>query len=283
MNHTFQRDIYCHQLVNPPTHDRSCDINLQLSKSEGFIDLERRRLSSSQSIYSIRISNIEQLGFTSIEQHALEHGFRNLLLAFNLVIQRTCITDMKLDPNYDLVTEHNESNNLVRKIDNTFCVSIVENIEVRDKVSIVVGIAETIEEKQIVEVFRKLQKINIYGTPKTSKIHHINLMSSLHNYEIAMSEFNRLFKFRNMFNALEIVVNIDGKDRKKDDFDTEAKRLDPINCKDVEKWRNFYNRTKHVQRNSTDIKVYEEGEKALSDFLKYCRRCVQKILLSKLN
>jgi hypothetical protein len=86
MNHTFQRDIYCHQLVNPPTHDRSCDINLQLSKSEGLIDLERRRLSSSQSIYSTRISNIEQLGFTSIEQHALEHGFRNLLLACNLVI-----------------------------------------------------------------------------------------------------------------------------------------------------------------------------------------------------
>jgi hypothetical protein len=59
-------------------------------------------------------------------------------------------------------------------------------------------------------VFRKLQKINIYGTPKTSKIHDINLMSSLYHYEIAMSEFNRLFKFKNMFNALELVVNIDG-------------------------------------------------------------------------
>ena len=83
--------------------------------------------------------------------------------------------------------------------------------------------------------------------------------------------------------VVELVVNIDGKDRNKDVFDAEAKRLDPKNCVDVKKWRDFYNRTKHVHRNSTHIKVYEKGEKDLSDYLKYCRRCVQKILLSKLN
>ena len=86
-----------------------------------------------------------------------------------------------------------------------------------------------------------------------------------------------------MFNALELVVNIDGKERMKDVFDAEAKRLDPINSKDVEKWRNFYNRIKHVQRHSNDIKVYEEGEKDLSDELESCRKCARGILLSKLN
>lgn len=92
---------------------------------------------------------------------------RNLILACNLVIQRTCITDNKLEyPNYDLVREHEELKSTVQKIGNAFCVNIVENIELRDKVSIVVGIAEIIEEKQIVKVFRKLQKINRYGMPK---------------------------------------------------------------------------------------------------------------------
>jgi hypothetical protein len=186
-------------------------------------------------------------------------------------------------PNYDLVREHEELKSTVQKIGNVFCVNIVENIELRDKVSIVVGIAEIIEEKQIVKVFRKLQKINRYGMPKSSKIRDINLMSSLHHYEAAISEFNRLFKFKYMFNALELLINIDGNDRKQDVFDAEAKRLDPTNCKNVEKWRNFYNRTKHVQRHSTDIKVYEEGEKDLPDELDCCRRCVQGILLSKLN
>ena len=65
----------------------------------------------------IQLEYPEQLRFTNIEQHALEHGFRNLLLACNLVIQRTCITDKKLEyPNYDLVTEHKESKSTVQKI-----------------------------------------------------------------------------------------------------------------------------------------------------------------------
>ena len=70
-----------------------------------------------------------------------------------------------------------------------------------------------------------------------------------------MSEFSKLFKFKNMFNALELLVNIDGKDRMGKDFDTEAMRLDPKNC--TEKWRNFYNRIKHILRDSTDIRIYE--------------------------
>lgn len=284
MNHILQRDIYCHQLVNPPTYDRSCDIDLRLSKSEGLIDLERRHLSSSQSTYSIRLSNIEQLGFTSIEQHALEHEFRNLLLACNLVIQRTCVTDKKLEyPISDLIREHIESKNTIQKIGNTFCVNIIENIEVRDKVSIVVSIAEMIEEKQIVEVFGKLQKINRYGKPKSSTTSEMNLNNSLKHYEQAMSEFNKLFKFKNLFNALELVVNMDGEDRSGPDFDTEAKILDPTNCNDVQKWRNFYARIKHVQQNSAHIKAYEEGEKDLANKMEYSRRAVQKILLSKLN
>jgi hypothetical protein len=159
----------------------------------------------------------------------------------------------------------------------------VENVEVSDKVSIVVGIAEMIEEKQIVGVFRKLQKINRDGMPKPSTMYEVNLNNALRHYEAAMLEFNKLFKFKNMFNALELLVNIDGKERGEKDFDTEAVRLDPKNCTDIEKWRRFYNRIKHVQRNFTDIRIYEEGEKDLSKELEYSRRSVQQILLSKLN
>jgi hypothetical protein len=45
--------------------------------------------------------------FTSIEQSTLEHEFQNLVLACNLAIQRTCITDKKVEyPTYELVREH---------------------------------------------------------------------------------------------------------------------------------------------------------------------------------
>ncbi len=77
-----------------------------------------------------------------------------------------------------------------------------------------------------------------------------------------------------MFNALELLVNIDGKDRMGKDFDTEAMRLDPKNCTEIEKWGNFYNRIKHILRDSTDIRIYE-GEKDLRDELVCSRRSVQ--------
>lgn len=284
MNHIFQRDIYCHQLVNPPAYDRSCDINLQLLKSEGLIDLERKNLSSSQSTYSIRISNIEQLGFTSIEQHALEHEFRNLILACNLVIQRTCFTDMNLEyPSSNLVRAHAETKSMVHRVENASYALIIENVELRDTVSIVVGIAEMIEEKQIVEVFRKLQKVNSYGIPRPSTIADINLRNSLSHYEAVMSDFSRLFKFKNLFNALELAINIDSEDRTGKNFDDEAIRLDPENCNDVQNWRKFYARIKHIQQNSAHIEAYEKGEKDLANKIEYSRRAVQKILLFKLN
>jgi hypothetical protein len=68
-----------------------------------------------------------------------------------------------------------------------------------------------IEEKQIVDLFRKLQKVNRYGMPKPSTMCEVNLNNALRQYEAAMLEFNKLFKFKNMFNALELLVNIDGK------------------------------------------------------------------------
>jgi hypothetical protein len=85
-----------------------------------------------------------------------------------------------------------------------------------------------------------------------------------------------------MFNALELVVNIDGKDRTGENFDTEAKRLVPANI-GVKEWREFYNRIKHVHRDSGDIQAYEKGEEHLSDYLKCSRSCVQELLLSKLK
>ncbi len=216
-------------------------------------------------------------------QNSSEKGVL-LILACNLVIQRICITDRYIQyPDYELSREYEESRRMVQKIGNAFCVNIVESIELHDKVSIVVGIAEMIEEKQIVEVFRKLQKVSRYGIPKPIRTYEANLNNAIRQYESAMSEFSRLFKFKNMFNALEILVNIDGKDRKGQNFDSEVIRLDPRNCVDVEKWRDFYNRIKHAHKDPSDIAVYEKGEKDLNKELEYSRRAVQGILLSKLS
>jgi hypothetical protein len=184
----------------------------------------------------------------------------------------------------DLMGGHNEStSSSVKKIDNTFYVNIVDTATVSEHIHATVIFVEKIKEKQIVDVFQKLQRINRYGISKSSTLFDMNLNSSLRHYETAMSEFDRLFKFKNIFNALELVTNIDGNNRKGSDFDNEAKRLDATNCMDVKKWREFYNRIKHVQRNSSDIRIYEKGENDLSQELLCSRKCVQELLLSKLN
>jgi hypothetical protein len=116
-----------------------CNIDLQLSKSDGLIEFERKYLTSSESVYSIRLSNIQQVGFSSTEQHALEHEFRNLILACNLVIQRTCITDKKVEyPTYELVREYKEPETKAKKIDNLTQVDIVEDTDTSEKVHTVV-------------------------------------------------------------------------------------------------------------------------------------------------
>jgi hypothetical protein len=42
-----------------------------------------------------------------------------------------------------------------------------------------VGVAEKIDENQVVDVFRRLQKINRYAMPNTSTINDMNLNKSL--------------------------------------------------------------------------------------------------------
>jgi hypothetical protein len=110
MDYELQADIFCHDLINPPTHDRGCNVDLQLTKSEGLIDIERKGTTSSETIYWIRISNLQEIGFTNTEQTTIQYEYRNLILACNLVTPRVCITNKKNEYSVlDLMGEHNES------------------------------------------------------------------------------------------------------------------------------------------------------------------------------
>ena len=176
MNYELQADIFCHDLINPPTHDRSCNMDLELTKSEGLIDLEGKRTTSSETIYSIKISNLQEIGFTNTEQAGIQYEYRNLILACNLVIPRVCITNKKNEYSIlDLMRGHKESRSSVKKIGKTFYVNIVDNVEVYDSIRITVGFVEKIDEKHIVDVFRKLQKINRQDISKSSTLFDRNL------------------------------------------------------------------------------------------------------------
>jgi hypothetical protein len=100
---------------------------------------------------------------------------------------------------------------------------------------------------------------------------------------MGISELNMLFKFKHIFNALELATNVNGKSREGDEFDNEVNELSGVSTETVGSWRKFYNRTKHVQRNPKDIETYNSGNQELSKNLISIRKCAQKILLSRLD
>jgi hypothetical protein len=90
-------------------------------------------------------------------------------------------------------------------------------------------------------------------------------------------------KFKELFTALELCANIDGKDRRGLDLDEEVSKLSGTNPKTVEKWRWFYNRVKHADLDQKDIDSHYDAERDLPQQLTALRNTVREILLSKLK
>lgn len=97
MDFSLQGYVFCHDLVNPPTQSRSCDVGLKLTKSAGLINIERIETESAESVYLMTVPSVNDLDFTTSEQADLENDFTNLVLAFNLTEKRICMNYKKGD------------------------------------------------------------------------------------------------------------------------------------------------------------------------------------------
>jgi hypothetical protein len=75
---------------------------------------------------------------------------------------------------------------------------------------------------------------------------------------------------------------MNGTDRKRDSLDKMMHMLSGDSIIEIRRWRAFYNRIKHTQRNSSDIKVHYDGIGKLHEDLLLTRKCFQKIVLSVL-
>ena len=89
-----------------------------------------------------------------------------------------------------------------------------------------------------------------------------------------MEENNIILKFRDLFTALELCVNIDGNEKTAPAFDDKANKLYGINLITVSNWREFYNRVKHVDRSQTDIDNRYKVENSLPQQLTALRNDV---------
>ena len=283
MSFELEKEIFCHDLKNPPAQDRKCDINVEFVSSNRLLTITKKDVTSSETIYSIKIPDAIAIGFTTNEQYILQNEFAKLILAFNLLLQRVCITYKKSDfSSYNIIPIVPKGKTMVKKIAQRFEVNVTEYGAVTDHIGLAVDFSEEIEEQSIIDLFQKIQKLKRFEINNSSSLHDINLRDSFENYEGAMFEYKKLFKFKYIYNALGLVTNLDGGKKEGSDFDKEVGKLCGVSEDKVKTWRNFYNRIKHVQKNKKDVITYYEGITKLTDYLTHITKCVQMVLISKL-
>lgn len=285
MDFELEADVSCHDLINPPARGRNFNVDIQLINAS-FIYLKKKGATESGTTYSLNTSHPLTVGFTTSEEPIFLTEFENLLLAFNLILFRICVTSSSQFSKYNIKHKilNPKSKYAVIKKDNKVFVNIIEDhILVSDSVNATVPLSATLEERNVIEVFQKLQKMKRFKINRQSSIQDNNLNNSLENYEKAMLDTNKISKFMHLFIALELVTNINGNNLTGSCLNNEVNNLSKVSRKSVEQWREFYNRTKHTQRNKQDIDKFYNGEKDLPDNLISIRKCVKTILLSELK
>lgn len=280
----INKKIYAHEIINPPTETRSCDIKLEFNTPKRLLRLVKGRLSNSTE-YLLKVEKSLELGFTSSEQSVFIAEFQNLILALNMNLRRVCVTREDISfPKGEINIKPPEPRVTTEKSGNRTDVKIEETIVLRDEVHISIGLSEKISCPEIIHIFQKLQSLPRFDKNKTRPLKLSNFIKALKEYEESMSAMSRPLKFKHLFNGLEIVANMDGIDRKGDGFDQQVAQLSGVKKTDVLGWREFYNRTKHADRHRADVHMYAEGMKGIgSKYIMPIRSCCKGILASVLQ
>jgi hypothetical protein len=62
-----------------------------------------------------------------------------------------------------------------------------------------------------------------------------------------------------LFNSLQQIVDVDGNDLMGIGFDNECNRLTGITLADIEIMRRFFDRIKHIQKDSNQVAEFQKG------------------------
>jgi hypothetical protein len=256
---------------------------MKLVNSTGLMSIDRVEIQSAETVYLVTIPSGNNLGFTTGEQSILENDFSNFVLALNLTQKRICINKKSgvFQP-YEVTPKVPESKTTVTKLEGGAYLHAEENIVLREETHITMCIWGEIEEDKVANIFQKIQKLKRFEKKDVSELQTMNLIDALSKYESGISEFDRLVKFKHFFNSLELVTNVAGTDLEGKDFDNEVQRISSVSKLDAKNWRGFYNRTKHVQKDSDDIDKYYDGVDILPNTLLAIRTSLNELLVSKL-
>jgi len=280
---SIESPVFVHDLQNPPAEDRNCDIDLTVVNSKGRIILAKQDVGL-QTTYLLKVPDAESMGFTSFDQRDVKRGIEDLVLASNLSLQRACLSTLGGDlPRPEIQSKPPESPVKVEHTPEGVRVLVTETAVVRESLHITTGTKEELDEEQAVSNLGLLRRLNRHTISTATAIPAVSLSKALSEFESAMTVFPRLMIFKHLFNSLELSTNSDGIPRRGESLDKEVAKISGIAVMDAERWRDFYNRTKHVDTTARDVTEFVAGLGNLPETLMPLRRTVTSVIKDRLG
>lgn len=243
MTNQLSRDVFIHQISNPLAPDLGYNLKISMLH-ENLFSLTDFVKGSHKTKCSLNIMDYVKLGMPD-DQAGIEVFYNKLLLSFNLVLKRLVMSTFDI---------------------------IYSRVRIgMEQVSAVIGCNESIDEDDVSYFFTRIN--TLYQNP--ADIVTNNLKKSLIHYQTAMESNMALLIFKNLYNSLELVGDVNGVGLIDSALDTEIASISGIDDSKAKEWRQFYNRIKHVDKNTTQITAFSDGTNNLKDYVKESRQAVQ--------
>jgi len=251
MANPISREIFVHQINNPLGPDLGYNLKI-LMLNENLFSLTNFVKGYHKTKCSLNITDYNKLDMPN-DQAGIEIFYNKLLLSFNLVLKRFVM--LPFDIIYSRVQIGSE------------------------QISAVVGSNESIDENDVSYFFTRINAL--YQKP-TSDIPINNLKKSLIHYQTAMESNMALLIFKNLYNSLELVGDVNGLGLIDSALDAEIASISGVDASKAEEWRRFYNRIKHVDKNTNQLIAFSDGTNNLKDYVKESRVAAQLAIRNRL-
>lgn len=275
---TWSFGAFAHDLNNPPSMQSSCDVSLDLVNTIGVFQVSKEAVGS-QTEYRITVQNPKNLGIVSDEQTTVNRASQDLVLACDIVLQRAALSVFRLEvakPNVMMGSSPTQA--VVKDTATGKSIEVVETVHLRDEVHITMCTQEALDETRAVQVSSQLTKLQRFDLDTGSTRHRANLINALHEYEAVMASLDRLLTFKQLYNVLEFVSNIDGINRDGSKLDAQMAVVSGASQNKCEEWRSLNNRTKHIHRDSTDVATIVTGMEKVTDYIPVMRQASGRTL-----
>ena len=182
MSFSIKRPVFAHDFLNPPTEDRNCNIDIMIADPSGKIILTKET-PGLQTRFMLTIAEPSMIGITDSGQATVEKGIKDLLLAFNLGLVRTCMSTLGGDLySAEIETKAPEAKITIEETPKGKNIKISETLTMRETLHITIGTREETSEQQAVNYLNRI--INVKrSSPNRDLIKELNIGKALNEYE----------------------------------------------------------------------------------------------------